>query len=229
MAGKLKVNFKNCVVIRLQGGETQKIKKIFDEYDGLIFIAALGIVVRLVSPFVKNKIGDPAVICVDTAGRSAISVLSGHEGEANNLAYLTAGYLGAQPVITTGTEARKNIILGIGCRRGISAEKVKSAIRFILRKNAIDSNKIRVAATIDLKKNETGLITACAELGLPLVFIPKEDIVNFKSISSSEVVKRNIGLDGVCEPVAILAGRKARLICPKQIINGVTVALAKEN
>lgn len=229
IADKLKVNFKNCAVICLEKNETKKIERIFHEYDALILISALGICARLISPFIKNKLSDPAVVCVDTAGRSAISVLCGHEGGANALAYLAAGYLGAQPIITTGTEARKNIIVGIGCRRGISADKVKNAILSALKKTRLTLDKIRLAATIDLKNKESGLIKACVELGLPLVFIPKEDMANFKSVSSSEVVKRNIGLDGVCEPAAILAGKKAKLICQKQIIDGVTVALAKEN
>ena len=229
LAKKLKENFNDCTVVKLQKSETQKLEKIFNEYDGLIFIAALGIVVRRIRPFIRNKLSDPAVVCVDTAGRFAISVICGHEGGANNLAYLAAGYLEAQAVITTGTEAHKKIILGVGCRKGISADKVKKAILSTLKKTRVTLAKVRLAATVDLKKKETGLIKACAELGLPLVFIPKEDIANFKSISSSEVVKRNIGLDGVCEPCAILRGRKAKLICQKLIINGVTVALAREN
>lgn len=229
IADKLKVSFKNCAVIGLQKGKTKKLKKVFSEYDGLIFISALGICVRLISPFVKNKLVDPAVVCVDTAARFAISVLSGHEGGANALTYLVAGYLGTQPTITTGTEAHKKIILGIGCRRGISAEKIKKAILSTLKKTRVNFNEIRLAATIDLKKKEAGLIKACTQLHLPLVFIPREDIANFKSISASKVVQRNIGVDGVCEPVAILAGRKAKLICQKQIINGVTIAVAKEN
>lgn len=229
LALKLRDNFKNCAVIRLQKGETKRLEKIFNEYDGLIFISALGICVRLISPFIKNKLRDPAVVCVDTAGRAAISVLSGHEGGANNLTYLVAGYLGAQPIITTGTETHKNIIVGIGCRRNISTEKVKTAILSTLKKACLALDKIRLVATVDIKNNETGLINACSELGLPLVFISKQEIGNFKSISPSEVVRRNIGLDGVCEPCAVLAGKKAKLICQKQIVGGVTVALAQEN
>ncbi|MEK6714515.1 MAG: cobalamin biosynthesis protein [Candidatus Omnitrophota bacterium] len=229
IARKLKADFKNCAVMRLEKDEAKKVEKIFNDYDGLIFVSALGICARLISPFIKNKLMDPAVVCVDTAARFAISLLSGHEGGANALTYLVAGYLGAQPIITTGTEVHKKIILGIGCRRGINADKVKNAILSTLKKTQISLDKIRLIATIDLKKKEAGLIKACSELNLPLVFIPKEDIANFKSVSLSEVVKRYIGLDGVCEPVAILVGKKAKLICQKQAINGVTVAVAKEN
>ena len=62
-----------------------------------------------------------------------------------------------------------------------------------------------------------------------MIFIPRENIKRFKGfVSASEVVKRNIGIEGVCEPCALLAGRRAKLICPKQIVNGVTVAIARE-
>jgi cobalt-precorrin 5A hydrolase len=232
---KLKEGFKDAKIITIhRKGKAQKepltdlVGKVFNKYDGLIFIAALGIVVRLIKPFIKDKFSDPAVVCVDTAGRFSISVLSGHEGGANNLSYLVARCLDALPVITTGTEVRKNIILGIGCRQGISATKVNRAILSTLEEKDITLERIRLVATIDLKKDERGLIKACSELGLPLIFIPKESISSFKGFSSSEVVKRNIGLTGVCEPCAVLAGRRAKLICPKQIVNGVTVAIARE-
>ncbi len=229
LAEKLRPCLKNSVIIKLEKNGINKLEEVFSDYEGLIFIAALGIVVRLIAPFIKNKLTDPAVVCVDTAGRSAISVLSGHEGGANNLAYLAAGLLGAQAVITTGTEAHKKIILGIGCRRGISADKIKDAILSALRKTRVTLDNVRLAATVDLKKDEAGLIKACKDFGLPLVFIPKESIAHFSGFSTSEVVRRNIGLNGVCQPCAVLAGRKAKLICQKQIIDGVTVALAREN
>lgn len=250
LAKKLKEDFKNATIVKLKKKEESLIsfvgkilneprtfhniqkneKKVRGEYDGLIFIAALGIVVRLIGPFIKDKFSDPAIVCVDTAGRFAISVLSGHEGGANSLTFLVARSLGALPVITTGAEVHKKIIVGIGCRRGISAAKVKKALLSILKEKNITLEKIRVVATIDLKEDEQGLIKGCSELGLPLVFIPSESVRNFKGpVSSSELVKRKIGLAGVCEPCALLAGRRAKLICPKQIINEVTVAIARES
>lgn len=73
----------------------------FNRYDTFIFIGAMGICVRSIAPCVKNKYTDPAVICVDSTGRYAISVLSGHIGGANELTAAIAGALGAEPVITT--------------------------------------------------------------------------------------------------------------------------------
>ena len=75
--------------------------KQWDKFDAFIFIGAMGICVRTIAPFVKDKHEDPAVVCVDSKGNHAISVLSGHVGGANDLTRRVAAILGAEPVITT--------------------------------------------------------------------------------------------------------------------------------
>ena len=78
--------------------------KRWKEFDAFVFIGAMGICVRTISPFIKDKHEDPAVVCVDTFGLNAISVLSGHVGGANDLTNTIAGILGATPVITTQSD-----------------------------------------------------------------------------------------------------------------------------
>ncbi|MDO8488492.1 MAG: cobalamin biosynthesis protein [Candidatus Omnitrophota bacterium] len=234
LAKKLKAGFPDAEIFsNLTANKAalkKLVKRVFDEYDGLIFIAAAGITVRLVGPLAKNKLSDPAVVSIDSAGRFAISILSGHEGGANQLTFIAAACLGAMPVVTTGKDVHKRIIVGVGSRRGIKAAQVTLALRGALRKAKIGLNEIRLIATIDLKKNEHGLLRACADLKLPLVFISKEEIKNFNaSISESKVARRYLGVRGVCEPCALLAGRRSKLIAKKEILNGVTVAIAKEN
>ena len=56
------------------------------KFDAFIFIGAMGICVRTIAPLVNDKHVDPAVVCVDSMGLNAISVLSGHVGGANGLA-----------------------------------------------------------------------------------------------------------------------------------------------
>lgn len=70
----------------------------------IIFIGALGICVRLIAPVVNDKYTDPAVVCVDSVGRNAISVLSGHIGGANRLCEEVAHIIGARPVVTTQSD-----------------------------------------------------------------------------------------------------------------------------
>ena len=73
-------------------------------FDAFIFIGAMGICVRTIAPYVKDKHEDPAVVCVDSLGLNAVSVLSGHIGGANDLAHDVAAIIGAREVITTQSD-----------------------------------------------------------------------------------------------------------------------------
>jgi precorrin-4 C11-methyltransferase len=75
-----------------------------EEFGAWVFIGAMGICVRAIAPWVKDKLHDPAVVCIDSLGRQVISVLSGHVGGANELTRHIATTLGAMPVITTQTD-----------------------------------------------------------------------------------------------------------------------------
>lgn len=74
-------------------------------FDGLVFIMATGIVVRMVASLLEGKDKDPAVVVMDDGGRFAVSLLSGHLGGANELAASCADTAGAIAVITTATDA----------------------------------------------------------------------------------------------------------------------------
>ena len=76
----------------------------WNDYDAFVFIGAMGICVRTISPYVKDKHTDPAVVCVDSIGLHVISVLSGHIGGANILTEVVAAALGSTPVITTQSD-----------------------------------------------------------------------------------------------------------------------------
>ena len=78
--------------------------KQWNHYDAFVFIGAMGICVRTISPYIKDKHEDPAVVCVDSMGINAISVLSGHIGGANDLAREVAVLIGAREVITTQSD-----------------------------------------------------------------------------------------------------------------------------
>lgn len=82
---------------------------LFARYDGLVFIMALGIVVRSIGPLIADKTRDPAVLVGDVQGKFIISVLSGHLGGANRLTQEIARSTGAIPVVTTGTDVTQNV------------------------------------------------------------------------------------------------------------------------
>lgn len=201
-----------------------------DKFEGIIFIMAMGIAARMIAPHLKDKYRDPAVVVVDDFSRYAISLLSGHEGGANNLAIQTANILDAEPVITTATEALKDTIIGIGCRKGIKKEDVVLGIKKALKKAKSSLKRVRCLVTIDLKAKEKGLREAAQALRIPLRIISRMRIKHYQgAYTKSAFVLKKIGIEGVCEPCALLAGKRAKLIVPKIKLNGVTVAIAREN
>lgn len=79
-------------------------EELFDNSSAIVFIGALGVCVRMIAPFIKDKHTDPAIVCVDSVGRNVISVLSGHIGGANMICTEVAHVIGANPVITTQSD-----------------------------------------------------------------------------------------------------------------------------
>jgi cobalt-precorrin 5A hydrolase len=91
----------------------QLTERLFPQYQGIVFIMALGIVVRTIAPFLQDKRKDPAVVCLDEAGSFVISVASGHLGGANKLTIQLAELLSAAPVITTATDVQGKIAFDV--------------------------------------------------------------------------------------------------------------------
>jgi len=92
---------------------TIKIQELFESNDGLICLFSLGAVIRLISPHLKDKKTDPAVIVIDDQAQFVISTLSGHLGGANQLTNDIAEQLGAIPVITTAADVNKTIAVDL--------------------------------------------------------------------------------------------------------------------
>lgn len=81
------------------------VRAAFAECEQLVCFLATGAVVRLIAPSLGDKKADPGVVCVDEGGRFAVALVGGHGGGANELAREVGELLGAEPVITTATDA----------------------------------------------------------------------------------------------------------------------------
>lgn len=195
-----------------------------------LLLGASGIAVRFLEGLPQDKLSDPAVVVVDEAGRYAIALLAGHEGGANQLAYRVAAAIGAVPVITTATEAIKPLVVGIGCRKKISVAQISDAIVAALGERSLA--EVREIATVDLKANEPGLLEFCQQHALPLRIFSHASIAarawRAWSTQPSAWVQQNVGLDGVCEPCALMAAPRGVLIVPKTTLNGTAVAVAQD-
>lgn len=209
---------------------TELWKEKFHQYKNWVCIAPTGAVIRALAPLIIHKLKDPAVVVVDAGGRHVISLLSGHEGGANFLAVEVSNLLCAEPVIGTTTEAIKTVIAGIGCRKDTPKHAILEAIHLALEQSQIDLREVRFLATAEIKAQEKGLLEAAAELQIPLRIIPHSEIHQIApQIGIRESVMQKVGLPGVAEPTALLAGKRSQL-CLKRIAHqGVTVALAREN
>lgn len=288
------------------------VKDIFTEFDGIIFIMATGIVVRVIAPYIKSKDVDPAIIVIDDQGNNVISLLSGHLGGANKLTKKIATNLNANPVITTASDVNNlmavdtlaqkynfkidslndakdvtalivdkkdvsiisdykynfpklfksydenesydgiiyitnkkkiknklklpssklivpNIILGIGCRKGKSKKEIKIFLEEILDKNNIDIKAINSIASVELKKEEKGIIDLSNELNIPFkTFNIKQLLEVEDKFKISEFVKKTIGVGAVCEPSGYLKSNGGKCIQKKIAKDGITISLWEE-
>ena len=295
---------------KVDGSVSDWTKESFEAADAIVFIGATGIAVRYISPFVKNKIKDPAIISIDELGQFVISLLSGHIGGANDLAKEIAEKIGAVPVITTATDIHrrfsvdsyaekhnmhigsmslaKNIsslivddkkvglasdvpikggippeldlngkeglgifisygrsegpfastlkltprchVLGIGCRKGVPANRLEAFVNEILSAEDISFKSVRAVASIDLKKDEAGLLKFSRRIGVEPVFFSSDELASLPDMgfTPSEMVRSVTGVDNVCERAAFAASQNGEIIVKKTSWDGMTLAVVRE-
>ena len=284
-------------------------ESVFSEDQLVVFISATGIAVRTIAPWLKSKITDPGVICIDDNGKFVIPLVAGHIGGANKMAEIVAGKLGGIPVVTTATDVNgkiaidswakennlvienmeaakecamrllegkpvglwslvpvecqaegieiaildkfryefginiswyirrlfprelklvpKGLVLGIGCRRGIKQEVIERVVSEILMENGICFSGISTVATIDLKKDEEGLLGFCREHGFKFMTLSVQELAQAPGdFPQSEFVKKITGVDNVCQRAAAVACPEGQVILEKKARDGVTVSVA---
>jgi cobalt-precorrin 5A hydrolase/precorrin-3B C17-methyltransferase len=82
------------------------VRTLWGRARALVLVMATGIAVRAVAPLLTHKGVDPAVICLDEAGRAVVPLLGGHRAGANDLARRIAAFTGGQPAITTASDTQ---------------------------------------------------------------------------------------------------------------------------
>ena len=119
------------------------------------------------------------------------------------------------------------VTLGIGCRRGTPAEAVAKAAQELLQRSGVFREALSGVASIDLKRDEAGLLAFAKEWDLPLSFFTADELASARGqFSSSAFVREVTGVDNVCERSAVLlAGENGRLLAGKESGGGVTAAL----
>lgn len=123
----------------------------------------------------------------------------------------------------------RNLIIGIGCRKGKTKEEILKAIKASLDKVNRSESSIKHLATIDVKKEEKGIQETADYYGVSLRIVERQDVKNIESnFETSDFVKRTIGVGAVAEPVAVITSNNGKVILGKTRYNGITIAIVEE-
>ncbi|MCP8323338.1 MAG: cobalamin biosynthesis protein [Candidatus Methylarchaceae archaeon HK02M2] len=123
------------------------------------------------------------------------------------------------------------IVVGIGSKKNINKEEITKAITLALDRVNISLNRVNCLATAEIKKGSS-IIEAAENLELPIEIIDMHKIKTLKHADlslPSEIVKRQVGVGGVCEQAALIAaGKRASLLLKKtKFKEGVTIAISR--
>jgi cobalt-precorrin 5A hydrolase len=121
-----------------------------------------------------------------------------------------------------------SLVAGIGCNRNTGTDEMRALLEKVLETNNLVPTSLKCIASIDVKSDESGLVTLAENLNLPLILYNRQELNQVKTIQNpSLMVEKHVGVKSVCEAAAILAARDGALIVPKHSTRNVTVAIAR--
>lgn len=121
---------------------------------------------------------------------------------------------------------RKDIILGVGCRKDFDVEKMHKTVIKVLRENNIDIRAVSIVATVEIKKDEKAILELSKNLNAELRIFTLDEIKKIEDkYKGSDFVKKSIGVRAVCEPSVELSGGK--LITGKLVCDGMTICIGE--
>ncbi|MCA0757676.1 cobalamin biosynthesis protein [Paenibacillus sp. N4] len=121
----------------------------------------------------------------------------------------------------------KTIVLGIGCNRGTPAEEIEQTISDTLNELQLSVKSVRNVATIDLKKDEQGLLDVCGKFKWRLDTYTPEELNRVPVKNPSDTVYKYTGAYGVSEPAALLSSGASDWLLEKRKSGNVTISVAR--
>ena len=107
-------------------------------------------------------------------------------------------------------------VVGIGCRRGVSADEVLAAMAAV--------GGADMMAVVRAKAGEPGVVEAAARSGVPLRAV---DVGEDRSVTRSAASLAAMGVGSASEAAALaVAGPQGRLLGPRVVVGRVTCAVA---
>jgi precorrin-4/cobalt-precorrin-4 C11-methyltransferase len=122
----------------------------------------------------------------------------------------------------------KSLVVGVGCNRGTTATEIDKAVEEVFRDHGLSLLAVRNVATAELKKDEDGLNELLRERGWTSAYYSAHELQTGDSVPTpSEVVRKHIGVESVCEKAAMLSAETRELLVSKKVLGNVTVAVAR--
>lgn len=118
------------------------------------------------------------------------------------------------------------VFAGVGCRKGAAREEIEAHVLDALETAGIARASLAAIGTIEDKRNEQGITDTAKALGVEIMYFSKDELNSTAGTGPSELVRKHMGVDSVCEAAAILASGQGPLVLPKTKTTRVTCALA---
>lgn len=121
------------------------------------------------------------------------------------------------------------VVLGVGCKKGTDREQIEALVAEMLEVHGIFKESVERVVSVDLKKEETGLLQFAEAWGVPFDTYTSEELKQVESengFTESDFVKSVTGVGSVCERAALKGAGVKKLLISKIAKNGVTVAAA---
>jgi len=129
--------------------------------------------------------------------------------------------------------AAPTLVVGLGCQRGCPASTLRALLDQALQAHRIELRAVKALATIDLKRDEPGLLELATQLNLPLRFFSSAELAGYQQRLShqSQIAFERTGCYGVAESAALAMAEQllqapAKLLIARQKYAQATLALA---
>ncbi|MEJ7815222.1 MAG: cobalamin biosynthesis protein, partial [Rubrobacter sp.] len=86
-----------------------------------------------------------------------------------------------------------SLVAGVGCSRGADAEEILDLLRRSLAEARLSEKSLAALTSIDVKRDEAGLLEAAQKLDVPILFNPAEALRAVETPNPSEVVREAVG------------------------------------
>ena len=170
---------------------------------------------------VKNNC---AIENLPAAKRVAAELLSGHA-----VGVAVTDELQPAPYPVTLWLRPKNLIVGVGCKRGTEPELLRGCFLDFMKQSGYSPLSVASVASVEQKKDEAAVAGLAEFYEIPFETFPAGTLMALPGgFTPSPAALAAVGTDNVCERAALAASRGGYMVRLKTKYPGITFALARK-